>query len=109
MKKQYNDKEELLARYSKALGHPARVMIVKFLAAQSECYFGDLHEILPLTKATVSQHLSELKDAGLIQGTFEPPKMRYCINQTNWKFAKELFEELFQSYNPKQTTNCCEK
>ena len=107
MKKAYSDREEQLARYSKALGHPARIQIVKFLAAQSECYFGELHEILPIAKATVSQHLTELKNAGLIQGTVEPPKVKYCINKENWLMAQSLFAEFFASYNKKQDRSCC--
>ena len=94
-KKDYTEKQEKLARFAKALGHPARVAIIQFLAKQEQCYFGDIHEELPIAKATVSQHLAELKDAGLIQGTIEMPKVKYCINQENWLLAKELFKEFF--------------
>lgn len=94
-KKDYTEKQEKLARFAKALGHPARVAIIQFLAKQGQCYFGDIHEELPIAKATVSQHLAELKDAGLIQGTIEMPKVKYCINQENWLLAKELFKEFF--------------
>lgn len=94
--KNYTIKQELLARFAKALGHPARVAILQFLAKQETCYFGDIHEELPIAKATVSQHLKELKDAGLIQGEAEAPKVRYCINHENWKLAKELFDEFFK-------------
>ncbi len=95
MNKEYTEKEEMTARFAKALAHPARVSILNFLAAQNSCYFGDLHEILPLTKATVSQHLSELKEAGLIQGEFEPPKVKYCINRENWNIARAIFVDFF--------------
>lgn len=95
MDKQYTEKQEKIARFAKALGHPARIAIMQFLAKQEQCYFGDIHEELPIAKATVSQHLSELKDAGLIQGTIEAPKVRYCINQDNWLLAQELFKEFF--------------
>ena len=88
MDKQYTEKQEKMARFAKALGHPARIAIMQFLAKQEQCYFGDIHEELPIAKATVSQHLSELKDAGLIQGTIEAPKVRYCINQDNWLLAR---------------------
>ena len=67
-KKEYTATQEQLARFAKALGHPARIAIMHFLAKQETCYFGDIHEELPIAKATVSQHLKELKDAGLIQG-----------------------------------------
>ncbi|MDR1729076.1 MAG: ArsR family transcriptional regulator [Prevotellaceae bacterium] len=93
MIKKYTEQEEQLARFAKAMGHPARIAILNFLASQNSCFFGDIHEILPIAKATVSQHLSELKAAGLIQGEIFPPKVKYCINQENWKLAKELFNE----------------
>ena len=89
-----NDRERL-ARYAKALGHPTRVAILCFLARQEQCYFGDIHEELPIAKATVSQHLKELKDAGLIQGEVEAPKVRYCINRTAWDEARGLFAQFF--------------
>ena len=95
MDKNYTEKQEKLARFAKALGHPARIAVMQFLAKQEQCYFGDIHEELPIAKATVSQHLSELKDAGLIQGTIEIPKVKYCINQENWQLAQELFKEFF--------------
>ncbi len=104
MEREYSNKDELISRYAKALGHPARVLIVGFLASQRECYFGELHDVLPLSKATVSQHLSELKDAGLIQGVFEPPKVRYCINREHWMVAKALFAELFDEL---KSDGCC--
>lgn len=94
-KKEYTAKQEQLARFAKALGHPARIAILHFLAEQKTCYFGDINEELPIAKATVSQHLKELKDAGLIQGEVEPPKVKYCINKENWKLAQEVFREFF--------------
>ena len=86
--KDYTDEQERIARYAKAMGHPARMAILKFLAARDTCYLGDIHEELPIAKATVSQHLKELKEAGLIQGEIEAPKVKYCINRTNWEEAK---------------------
>ena len=74
---------------------PARIAIMHFLAKQKTCYFGDIHEELPIAKATVSQHLKELKEAGLIQGEVETPKVKYCINRENWQLARELFKEFF--------------
>jgi predicted transcriptional regulator len=96
------DTEEL-ARFSKALGHPTRIKILNHLDNASCCYTGDLLEILPLAQSTISQHLKELKDAGLIQGTVNPPKIKYCINQENWLKAKQLFNEFF-SKNMHQNT-----
>ncbi len=84
--------QERIARFAKAMGHPTRIAILRFLAQRNECFFGDIHEVLPIAKATVSQHLSELKEAGLIQGTIEPPKVKYCINPENWEVAKHLLQ-----------------
>ena len=62
--KAYTEQEEQLARFAKAMGHPARMAILRFLAGQESCFFGDIHEVLPIAKATVSQHLKELKADG---------------------------------------------
>ena len=105
-KKTYCVKTETLARFAKALGHPARIAIMKFLAKQETCYFGDIHEELPIAQATVSQHLKELKDAGLIQGEIETPKVKYCIVRENWEYARELFAEFFQTEICKDK-DCC--
>ncbi|HAF30702.1 MAG TPA: transcriptional regulator [Bacteroidales bacterium] len=87
------DKQKRLARYAKAMGHPIRLYVLERLANQSCCYSGDLTEILPIAKSTLSQHLKELKDAGLIQGEIEAPKIKYCIHKENWKEAQSLFKE----------------
>lgn len=104
--KDYTIKQELTARFAKAMGHPARIAIMQFLAKQTTCYFGDIHEELPIAKATVSQHLKELKEAGLIQGELETPKVKYCINRENWKLAQELFGEFFSDCACKKES-CC--
>ena len=105
--KDYTARQERIARFAKAMGHPARIAILEFLAQQSECYFGDIHEELPIAKATVSQHLKELKEAGVIQGEVEPPKVKYCINRENWRVACELFGGLFCKCSVKEKS-CCE-
>lgn len=104
--KDYSIRQEQLARFAKAMGHPARIAILQFLAKQETCYFGDIHEELPIAKATVSQHLKELKEAGLIQGEVEAPKVKYCINRDNWLLAHELFSGLFGSCVEKKE-GCC--
>lgn len=104
--KGYTEREERVARYAKAMGHPARMAILRFLASQESCFFGDIHEVLPIAKATVSQHLKELKEAGLIQGEIMPPKVRYCINRDAWEEARNLFAELFHEIPPKNS--CCD-
>lgn len=104
-KKAYTDQEEQIARFAKAMGHPARMAILRFLASQESCFFGDIHEVLPIAKATVSQHLKELKDAGLIQGEIETPKVRYCINRENWAVARDMFAGFFCDCKDKES--CC--
>lgn len=101
----YTVDSEQLARFAKALGHPARITIMEFLVVQDSCFFGDIHDELPIAKATVSQHLKELKDAGLIQGEIEPPKVRYCVNKENWALARQLFQAFFARTVDKKT--CC--
>ena len=89
-----NDQVQL-ARFAKALGHPVRVAILQLLANQTCCYHGDMSEILPIAKSTLSQHLNELKDAGLIQGTITLPNVKYCINNEKWELAKKMLDNLF--------------
>ena len=89
------EQQEQIARFAKALGHPTRIAILNFLAKQESCYFGVIHDELPIAKATVSHHLIELNDAGLIQGEIETPKVKYCINRENWEIARQLFAQLF--------------
>jgi ArsR family transcriptional regulator len=104
----YKEDEILLARVAKAMGHPARIAILKYLASLDTCCFADINKELPIAKATVSQHLSELKDAGLIQGTIEPPKVNYCLNTENWEKARLLFEEFFgKSVFNSEESACC--
>lgn len=93
-KQNLTKEQEQLARFAKALGHPIRVAILQLLASQTCCFHGDMSELLPVAKSTLSQHLNELKDAGLIQGTFNAPTVKYCINKKNWAIAKKLFDGL---------------
>jgi DNA-binding transcriptional ArsR family regulator len=81
-----------VARIAKALSHPVRVYILQKLSKMDSCcYSGNLVEELPVGRSTLSQHLKELKYAGLIQGEINPPYIKYCINRKNWEEAKELF------------------
>jgi len=84
------------ARYAKALAHPVRLYIIEILSRQTCCYSGDLSEVLPVAKSTLSQHLKELKKAGLIQGEIEPPRIKYCLNKENWATAQKLFRKMLQ-------------
>ena len=85
--------QKKIARYAKAMGHPIRMYVLELLSKQSCCYSGDLTEDLPIVKSTLSQHLKELKNAGLIQGEIEAPRIKYCLNKENWKEAQELFNK----------------
>ncbi len=88
-----NDKEIRLAEVAKALGHPTRIWLMEFLMKQSCCFSGDISDMLGIAKSTLSKHLSILKNAGLVKGEFEPPKVKYCLNLKVWVEARELLEE----------------
>ena len=86
--------QKKFARYAKAMGHPIRMYILDTLSKQNCCYSGDLSEVLPIAKSTLSQHLKELKDAGLIQGEIEAPKIKYCLNKENWNEARNYYKKI---------------
>jgi len=93
----YAEKHLQIARFAKAMGHPARVFILDKLSGMNSCcYSGDIAEELKIGRSSLSQHLKELKIAGLIQGETEPPFIKYCINRENWQLAKSLCQELFK-------------
>jgi DNA-binding transcriptional ArsR family regulator len=92
-KSNYPSEDVKIARFAKALGHPARIAILRHLASLETCRFTEISNEFPLANSTVSQHLAELKKAGLIQGSIEPPKYQYCINYENWKLVRKYFKE----------------
>jgi DNA-binding transcriptional ArsR family regulator len=93
-----------LALIAKAMGHPARIAILQFLIKIKSCYCGDIVDELPLSQSTISQHLNELKKAGLIKGNIEGPSICYCIDEKAWNKARKIIDELFESY---LELNCC--
>lgn len=102
----FSSGENELAKYAKALAHPARIAILKILFKRKQCVCGDIVDELPLAQSTISQHLKELKAAGLIQGEVEGPSICYCINMKSWfKIRKTLFG--FLDHNPEDPKNCC--
>ena len=96
---EYKEGTEILARFAKALGHPTRIAILKHLENQSCCFTGDLVDIMPLAQSTISQHLKELKSAGLIKGNTTGVSVCYCIDEKNWETAQKLFENQFHQLN----------
>jgi len=98
-------KDNRIAKYAKALSHPARIAILKLLIQQQVCMCGDIVDELPLSQSTVSQHLKELKEAGLIKGDIEGSKVCYCIDEKEWKEAKLRLDQLFDSF--KGPDQCC--
>ena len=89
----------------KALGHPARIAIIQHLVKSQTCICGDLVDELGLAQATISQHLKELKNVGIIQGTIEGTSVCYCIEPKVWKQFKTAFETFFVAFELKD--NCC--
>lgn len=84
-----------MAKIAKALSHPARLAIIKYLAEQKTCISGDISNEIPLSRTTVSQHLQELKKAGLIKGTIDGLKVNYCVCNSSMRMVKEMFEDFF--------------
>jgi DNA-binding transcriptional ArsR family regulator len=93
-----------LASLAKALGHPARIAILQFLSMQKACVCGDIVDVLPLSQSTVSQHLSELKRAGLIKGDIDGPAVCYCIDAKAWERMKAELNKLFDGF---KDPTCC--
>ena len=96
--------ENELAEFAKALAHPARIAILKELAGRQTCVCGEIVEVLPLAQSTVSQHLKELKEAGLIQGTVEGVKSCYCINWEVFARFRAIFDAFFKATEGQR---CC--
>ena len=102
---EFGEKENKLARYAKALAHPARIAILQLLAQKQTCVCGDLVDELPLSQSTVSQHLKELKEAGLIKGEIDGVKVCYCIDKKEWQAAQQWLNQLFDAYQG--SSKCC--
>ncbi|HEY8928296.1 MAG TPA: metalloregulator ArsR/SmtB family transcription factor [Mucilaginibacter sp.] len=101
----FTGEQNKLAVQLKAIAHPARIAILQHLIQANACICGDLVEELGLAQATISQHLKELKNAGLIQGTIEGVSICYCIEPNAWKSLQQELNVLFGSY--KNKNNCC--
>lgn len=101
----FNDEQNHLAVMLKALAHPARIAILQHIIKANACICGDLVDELGLAQATISQHLKELKSAGLIQGTIEGVSVCYCIEPKAWALLKKQMDMFFDSYTEPKT--CC--
>jgi DNA-binding transcriptional ArsR family regulator len=102
--REFTKAQNELAVFTKALGHPARIAILQFLIQSKACVCGAIVDELPLSQSTVSQHLKELRNAGLIKGDIDGPSVCYCIDEKAWTRAKKLIGEMFESYQGK---DCC--
>lgn len=102
----FTEAQNDLAKVAKALAHPARIAIIECLIKANACINGDLVEEIGLAQATISQHLRELKEVGIIQGTIEGVRVSYCINPERWNEIQSLFSGLFDRL-PEKGTNCC--
>ncbi|MEQ6119640.1 metalloregulator ArsR/SmtB family transcription factor [Reichenbachiella sp. MALMAid0571] len=100
----FTQEENEVAKYAKALGHPARIAIIQYLIKKQSCICGDIVNELPLSQATVSQHLKELKTSGIIKGEIEGVKTCYCIDPEVWKKVQGKFNSIFDAFKP---INCC--
>lgn len=106
-KEEFSRKEQELAAFAKALAHPARIAILKVLAQKNECICGEIVEVLPLAQSTVSQHLKELKEAGLINGTVDGARSCYCINWKAFEKFSNEFNSLFNTLKVNNEKACC--
>ena len=106
-KAEFSLKEQALAEFAKAIAHPARIAILKVLAEKNACICGEIVDALPLAQSTVSQHLKELKNAGLIDGTIDGPRSCYCINWKAFEKFNSEFSFLFNKLKIQNEKACC--
>ena len=103
----FTEAQNEIALAAKAFAHPARVAIIQYLLRSDTCINGDLVQELGLAQATISQHLRELKDIGIIQGTIEGSRVNYCINHNRWAEIKDQFNEIFNQLESSSSEDCC--
>ncbi len=96
-----------IALSAKAFAHPARIAIIQYLLRSDTCINGDLVQELGLAQPTISQHLRELKEIGIIQGTIEGSRVNYCINQNKWAEIKAQFNDMFNRLSVPSPEECC--
>lgn len=103
---EFSVRDNRIAEYAKALSNPARIAILRVLMEKETCMCGDIVEEIPLSQSTVSQHLKELKSAGIIKGSVDGPKICYCIDAENWEAMRKIFKKFFKAFDPKQPQSC---
>ena len=103
----YQADQQEIAKIAKVLSHPARVAIIQFLAKKRVCISGDISNELPLSRTTVSQHLSELKESGIIQGEVSGLNVCYCLDLKVVEHIKNLFGGFFENTMKEQSDTCC--
>lgn len=103
----YTEQENELALYAKAFAHPARVAIIQYLLRVNACINSDLVQEIGLAQATISQHLKELKEIGIIQGTISGTSMNYCIDKDKWIEIRGQFNQLFDELKNAEKGDCC--
>ena len=101
----FKKRQNRVANLAKAFSHPARVAIIEYLLSNQTCICNDLVDELPLSQTTITQHLKELKQIGIIKGEVEGPKFNYCIDEKVWEEAKDIFIDMFSKFVPKP--GCC--
>jgi DNA-binding transcriptional ArsR family regulator len=101
----FKKRQNRIASLAKAFDHPARVAIIEYLLSNETCICNDLVNELPLSQSTITQHLKELKQVGIIKGEIEGPKVNYCIDQKVWEEARDMFINMFAKFVPKN--DCC--
>ncbi|CAI8158012.1 MAG: HTH-type transcriptional repressor CzrA [Cryomorphaceae bacterium] len=103
----FNSQQNEIAIAAKAFAHPARIAIIQYLIKSNACVNGDLVQELGLAQATISQHLRELKEIGIIKGSIEGARISYCINSDRWNEIREQFNELFDAWSSDHDQDCC--
>lgn len=105
-KEEFTLQDQQLADLAKAIAHPARIAIIRVLAERQSCICGEIVEILPLAQSTVSQHLKELKNAGLVKGTLSGPKTCYCLDYEKLSVFENTLKEMFKLVSD-NNASCC--
>ena len=103
----FSKEDQQVANFAKALSHPARLSILRYLSEQNSCICGDIVEVLPLAQSTVSQHLKELKQVGLIQGYIEVNSSCYCIAPDQFELLKKILSAFTHEIEISNLMNCC--